>query len=160
MERAAMLTGVTAYDTLPDYPLAEGRLLAGYEAFGQRLVNSGVRLWTIDGMSGVAWDILEAGLQEALAAYRVVFIDVAEARLEGEAVRQLLADALDNDDVVFGKLYQGNLLDFFDPDRLRIVRNRVLEELRQVELVVCFGQGSALLKLDGGKAWADLPKEN
>src|SRR5712692_6519559 len=135
-----MLTEITAYNSFPDYPLAEGRLLAGYAAFGQRLVNSSVRLWTIDGMSGVAWDILQAGLQEALAAYRVVFIDVAQARLEGEAVRQLLADALDNDDVVFGKLYQGSLLDFFYPDRLRIVRNRVLEEVRQAELVVCFGQ--------------------
>jgi mannose-6-phosphate isomerase class I len=161
-----MLTEITAYNTFPDYPLAEGRLLAGYAALGQRMVSSptlyrgGVRLWTIDGMSGVAWDLLQVGLQQALAAYRVVFIDVAEARLEGEAVRRLLADALDNGDVVFGKLYQGNLLDFFDPDRLRNTRNRVLEEVRQAELVVCFGQGSALLNLDGGKAWADLPKEN
>ncbi len=155
-----MLTEITAYDTFPGYPLAEGRLRAGYAALGQRLANSSVRLWTIDGMSGVAWDILQPGLQEALAAYRVVFIDVAEARLEGEAVRQLLADSLDNGDVVFGKLYQGNLLDFFDPDRLRNVRNRVLEEVGQTELVVCFGQGSVLLNLDGGKAWADVPKEN
>ena len=131
-----MLTEITAYDTFPGYPLAEGRLRAGYAALGQRLANSSVRLWTIDGMSGVAWDILQLGLQEALAAYRVVFIDVAEARLEGEAVRQLLADSLDNGDVVFGKLYQGNLLDFFDPDRLRNVRNRVLEEVGQTELVV------------------------
>src|SRR6266852_8729777 len=155
-----MLTEITAYDTFPDYPLAEGHLLAGYAALGQRLANSGVGLWTIDGMSGIAWDILQAGLQEALAAYRVVFIDIAEARLESEAVKRLLADSLDNGDVVFGKLYQGNLRDFFDPDKLRNVRNRVLEEVQQAELVVCFGQGSALLNLEGGKAWADLPKEN
>src|SRR5260370_31687748 len=155
-----MLTGITAYDTFPDYPLAEGHLLAGYAALGQWLANSGVGLWTIDGMSGVAWDILQAGLREALAAYRVVFIDIAEARLESEAVRRLLADSLDNDDVVFGKLYQGNLFDFFDPNRLRNVRNRVLEEVHQAELVVCLGQGSVLLNLDGAKAWADLPKEN
>ncbi len=70
-----MLTEITAYDTFPTYPLAEGHLLAGYAAFGQRLVNTSVRLWTIDGMSGVAWGILQAGLQEVLAAYRVVFID-------------------------------------------------------------------------------------
>ena len=147
------------YDTLPAYPLAEGHLLAGYAALGQRLVNSGTNLWTIDGMSGVAWDILQAGLQEALAAYRVVFIDVAGARLEDEAVRRLLADSLDNGDVVFGRLFQGNLLDFFDPDGLRTVRSRILEEIHRAELVVCFGQGSALLNLDGGRAWADLPKE-
>ncbi len=158
---------IAAYDTFPAYPLDEGHLLAGYAALGEQLVNSGRQpgglsssLWTIDGMSGVAWDRLQAGLREALAAYRVVFIDVAVARLEGEAVRRLLADSLDNGDVVFGKLYQGNLLDFFDPARLRNVRNRVLEEVPQAELVVCLGQGSVLLDLDGGKAWADLPKES
>src|SRR5258708_21806976 len=155
-----MLTGITAYDPFPDYPLAEGHLLAGYAALGQWLANSGVGLWTIDGMSGVAWDILQAGLREALAAYRVVFIDIAEARLESEAVRRLLAESLDDDDVVFGKLYEGNLFDFFDPNRLRNVRIRVLDEVNQAELVVCLGQGSVLLNLDGGKAWADLPKEN
>src|SRR5258708_2957556 len=152
-------TETTLYDTFPAYPLAEGHLLAGYAALGQRLVNSGIGLWTIDGMSGVAWDILQAGLQEALSAYRVVFIDVAGARLEDEAVRRLLADSLDNGDVVFGRLFQGNLLDFFDPDGLRTVRSRILEEIHRAELVVCFGQGSALLNLDGGRAWADLPKE-
>jgi mannose-6-phosphate isomerase class I len=162
-----MLTEIAAYDTFPAYPLDEDHLLAGYTALGERLVNRGRQpgglsssLWIIDGMSGVAWDRLQAGLQEALAAYQVVFIDVAEARLEAEAVRPLLADSLDNGDVVFGKLYQGNLRDFFDPDRLGNVRKRVLEAIHQAELVVCFGQGSLLLNLDGGKAWADLPKEN
>src|SRR5215472_6357221 len=111
-------------------------------------------------MSGVSWDSLQAGLQEALAAYQVVFVDVAEARLEGEAVRLLLADSLDNGDTVFGKLYDGTMLDFFDSDRLRSLRTRVLEEAHQAELVVCFGQGSALLNLDGGRSWADLPKQN
>ena len=155
-----MLTEIAAYDTFPAYPLDEDHLLAGYAALGERLVNSGLRLWTIDGMSGVSWDKLQAGLQEALATYQVVFVDVAVARLEGEAIRLLLADSLDNGDTVFGKLYDGNLLDFFDPDMLRSLRTRVLEEVHQAELVVCFGQGSALLNLDGGRSWADLPKQN
>src|SRR5438128_160645 len=129
-----MLTEITTYNTLPDYPLAEGRLFAGYAALGQRLINSDVSLWTIDGMSGVAWDVLLAGLREALAGYQVAFINVDDARLEGEAVRGLLAESLDNGDVVFGKLYQGDLLDFFDPGRLGNVRNRLLEEVHQAEV--------------------------
>src|SRR5215472_7018780 len=145
-----MLTEISAYDILPANSLDEGHLLAGYAALGERLVNSGLHLWTIDGMSGVSWDSLQAGLQEALAAYQVVFVDVAEARLEGEAVRLLLADSLDNGDTVFGKLYDGTMLDFFDPDMLKSVRSRVLDEANHAELVVCFGQGSALLNLDGG----------
>jgi mannose-6-phosphate isomerase class I len=154
-----MLSENTTYNTIPAYQLEEGHLHAGYAALGERLVNSGFRFWMIDGMSGVAWDRLQAGLQKALAAYGVVFIDVAEARLEGETVRRRLSDSLDNGDIVFGKLYAGNLLDFFDPDRLRSVHTQVLDEVHEAELVVCFGQGSALLNLDGGRAWADLPKE-
>ena len=155
-----MLSEITTYNTIPAYQLEEGHLHAGYAGLGERLVNSGFRLWMIDGMSGVAWDILQAGLQEALAAYGVVFIDVAEARLEGETVRRRLSDSLDNGDTVFGKLYAGNLLDFFDPDKLRSLHTQVFDEVHEAELVVCFGQGSALLNLDGGRAWADLPKES
>ncbi|MFL5625014.1 MAG: class I mannose-6-phosphate isomerase [Ktedonobacteraceae bacterium] len=155
-----MLAENKTYNTLPDYPLSAGRLDAGYTVLGQRLVSNGTNLWTIDGMSGVAWDVLQARLREALAEYRVAFIDVAEARLGDEAVRDLLADSLDNGDMVFGKLYQGDLLDFFDLHRLRSVRDRALEEVRRADLVVCFGQGSTLLNLEGGRAWADLPKES
>jgi mannose-6-phosphate isomerase class I len=154
-----MLTDITTYNTLPTYPLAEDRLFAGYEALAQLLINSGIKLWTIDGMSGVAWDALLAGLQRALAGYHIAFIDVAYARLEAETMRDLLAQSLDNGDVVFGKLYSGNLVDFFDPDMLRNMRDQALQEIHEAELVICFGQGSALLNLGGGRMWADLPKE-
>lgn len=155
-----MCTENTTYNTLPAYPLADGHLHAGYTALGQHLMSTGIRLWTIDGMSGVAWNVLRANLQQALAGYRVACIDVAGARLKAEAVRSLLADSLANGDMVFGKLYSGTLLDFFDPDRLKNLRERALEELHHADLVVCLGQGSTLLNLDGGRAWADLPKES
>jgi mannose-6-phosphate isomerase class I len=154
-----MAANIMTYDTLPDYPLVEGRLVAGYAALAERLVASGSACWSIDGMSGVNWEALENGLQQALADYRVVFIDTASTRLETEAVREILADFLDNGDVVFGKLYTGKLVDFFDPVAIEVLRQKVLQAVEQAELVVCFGQGSSLLNLDGGHIWADLPKE-
>jgi mannose-6-phosphate isomerase class I len=150
----------TIYDAFPDYPLAEGHVCEGYAQLARYLAHSGMRLWMIDGMSGVAWDIFQAGLQDALAGYRAVFINVAEARLEEDAVKERLADGLDNGDSIFGRLYEGSLLDFFADNRLSRLRARALEEARRAELVICFGQGSTLLNLDGGRAWADLPKEN
>jgi mannose-6-phosphate isomerase class I len=110
-------------------------------------------------MSGVDWEVVVAGVQQALAGVRVEFIDISQARLRGDAVRRLLADALDNDDVVFGKLYSGGLLDFFNADALQALRRQAQQALHQVDLVICWGQGSALLQLDGGVIWADLPKE-
>src|SRR5258708_19822892 len=154
-----MTANIMTYDTLPDYPLVEGQLIAGYAALAERLVVSGSACWSIDGMSGVNWEALENGLQQALADYRVVFIETASARVEAEAVREILADFLDNGDVVFGKLYTGKLVDFFDPVALEVLRQKVLQAVEQAELVVCFGQGSSLLNLDGGYIWAALPKE-
>lgn len=154
-----MLTEIAAYNTSPVYPLTTGRIFAGYEALAQRLIGSGSVLWTIDGMSGVAWEALRDGLQTGLKGRKVTFIDVAVARLNAEATGQLLAASLDNGDDVFGKLYPGELADFFDPEALQALHSQVLAARQQAELLVCFGQGSALLNLAGGKAWADLPKE-
>jgi mannose-6-phosphate isomerase class I len=147
------------YNTFPTYPLVEGRLSAGYDTLARRLLQSGVRLWMLDGMSGIAWEGIVAGLQQALAGVKVELIDVSRARQRGDAMKRLLADSLDNDDVVFGKLYSGGLADFFDAGALQALRRQALQALGQVDLVMCWGQGSALLQVQGGVIWADVPKE-
>jgi mannose-6-phosphate isomerase class I len=147
------------YDTLPDYPLVQGKLAAGYPTLAKKLLAGGATTWIIDGMSGVDWNTLRLGLQEALADHPVAFIDVAEARRDTSAVKRLLTDWLDNDDTVFGKLYPGLLADFFDPDALADLRHKARQATRRAGLVVCYGQGSALLDLEGKLAWADVPKE-
>lgn len=154
-----MLTPAGRYNTFPTYPLAKGRLLAGYDSLAQHIARSGTRLWMLDGMSGVAWDVVLAGLQNAFVGFRVTFTDVSQARRRGEDVYRLLADSLGNGDAVFGKLYAGALGDFFAADVLEVLRRQALQALERGEIVVCFGQGSALLQLDGGLVWADLPKE-
>src|SRR5690242_11476998 len=102
-----MLTDDTRYNTFPTYPLADGHLLAGYDLLAQRLLRSGVRLWALDGMSGLAWNVLLAGLQRALAGVQVEWLDISQARLGNDERKRLLADSLDNGDTVFGKIYSG-----------------------------------------------------
>ena len=114
------------YDTLPEYPLAQGRLASGYAALAERLLASRKGICAIDGMSGVDWGALRAGLQAALTHRQVAFVDVASARLGPEALRRLLADSLDNGDAVFGKLYAGHLIDFFDAGALAQLRRQAL----------------------------------
>ncbi|HET8846246.1 MAG TPA: class I mannose-6-phosphate isomerase, partial [Ktedonobacteraceae bacterium] len=154
-----MLTKYTGYNTLPDYPLVEGQILEGYTALARYLVDSGFRFWTLDGMSGVAWSQLQAGLRAALSGMQIYFLDVTPACRSCESLRSLLADSLDNDDSVFGRLYEGTLLDFFLPEELSALREQALAALRHADLVICYGRGSAFLRLAGGKVWVDLPKE-
>lgn len=154
-----MHTEFARYNTLPDYPLAEGQILGGYPALARHLLAGDFRLWIFDGMSGVAWGRFQAGLQEVLSGEQIYFLDVAQARRSPDALRSLLAESLDNGDSVFGKLYEGDLLDFFLPESLDALREQALAALQTNHLVICFGQGSSLLRLVGARAWLDLPKE-
>ncbi len=148
-----------SYDTLPSYELQSGKLASGYDRLAECLLSKGFTVWIIDGMSGADWDVLKRELQTALKGHHAAFIDVSSARLGAREIQKLLTNWLDNDDAVFGKLYPGNLVDFFDSQGLEGLRQRVHQEAQRSELVVCFGQGCALLGLDGGLVWVDLPKE-
>ncbi len=154
-----METNQEIYDALPGYELPHGQLTAGYQALARRLLASGHSIWLIDGMSGMDWAAPKENLQAALAGHQVTFIDVSSARLNREAIRHLLAGCLDNGDSVFARLYPGHLIDFFDPGGLAELRRQAQQAVEQSEIVMCLGQGSALLELDGAYVWADLPKE-
>src|SRR5258708_7162069 len=114
-----MHTDNTMYNTRPNYPLVNGKLSYGYEVLAQCLLADNKSTWLIDGMSSVPWNALCDGLRYALEGHRVVFLDVASARLAPEMIQHLLADSLDNGDAVFGKLYPGQLSDFFAADELQ-----------------------------------------
>jgi mannose-6-phosphate isomerase class I len=146
------------YNTLPAYP-AGGHLEEGYAALAQRLLASGQAVWLIDGMSGIAWESLEQGLRTVLAGREATFIDVSSARLQAPDLRRLLAPALDNGDSTFGRLYQGTLADFFSPAALRDLAWQARQAAQAGAPVICYGQGSALLPIEGALIWADLPKE-
>ena len=147
------------YDTVPGYDVPRGQLAAGYAALAERLLLADVPIWLIDGMSGVDWPALRRGLQSALADRSVQWIEVGVARRETARIKRLVAPDLDNHDHVFGKLYDGNLVDFFDPQALERLRQRAREAVDHGQQVICFGQGSALLDAAGSVAWIDRPTE-
>ncbi len=147
------------YDTVPGYDVPRGQFDAGYAALAERLLSVDAPIWLIDGMSGVDWSALHSGLQLALADRFVEWIDVSVARKSTAAIQELLAKCLDNNDSVFGKLYDGGLIDFFDPRILDNLREQAQLAVDRGQRVMCYGQGSVLLDLPGHLAWLDLPKE-
>ena len=84
-----MLTEISAYDILPANSLDEGHLLAGYEALGERLVNSGLHLWTIDGthLCMVRLELLSLNTMAALETSRLSDVQRSEERRVGKECR-------------------------------------------------------------------------
>lgn len=142
-------------DTLSGYPLSAGSLASGYAALAARLCAGEARIWRIDGMSGVPWHTVEASLKEALGGEAVALFDMNTARLPVERVRERLAGG----DPEFGRLVDGTLADFFDPDGLARIGQAAQEACAGGAVVVIVGQGSALIDLDGPLAWIELPKD-
>ncbi|MCZ4674067.1 class I mannose-6-phosphate isomerase [Citrobacter sedlakii] len=111
------------------------------------------RVLVVDCYPGVRSDELEQRLLATLNAALVVNIE--SARLGKEALHDLLARNL-TDDRVFGVLSCHQLVEFFDPDKLNQIRQRIASVAEG--LVVVYGPGAALAHPGDILVYADLPR--
>lgn len=111
------------------------------------------RVLVVDCYPGVRSDELEQRLLATLNAALVVNIE--SARLGKEALHDLLARNL-TDDRVFGVLSCHQLVEFFDPDKLNQMRQRIASVAEG--LVVVYGPGAALAHPGDILVYADLPR--
>jgi len=141
------------YDPYPAFPVGRNRFLVGYDALAQIL--AGQRFVVVDGEVGVFWDILRERLDEALQRLGVCarWIRVAEALKPAREIERLIAPAVGNDDPVFGRIYGGQLSDFFDFDKLSSFRPDP-----SVPLTVVYGCGAALVPHEGFLVFVEVPK--
>jgi len=70
-----------------------------------------------------------------------------------EEIERLVADFIDSDDPLFGTLCTGEMQDFVDPERLRLLRPDP-----DVDLSVLYGCGATLAEWDGLLVYIDVPK--
>lgn len=140
-----------SYDPNPCYPLAQGEVESGFEALARKFAQ-GPRTLAIDGPAALPWEDFLTGLLDALAG-RDVTTELVDARhflAPWEEIRRRTALSLLPGDPVFGRIFEGALVDLVD-------------DLPRVEsdagVVVVFGPGSALVEHD--LLWyADLPKRD
>lgn len=144
------------YDPAPAHPLASGLISRGSRELARVLAERSAVV--IDGYVGVMWDELRAALNARFeeAGVSVTWLDVRGALKPESEVESIVAPHLGGDDPLFGRRYEGELRDLFDP--------RELAALRPAPngLTVLYGCGAALAGWDGLGAYlvyAELPKD-
>ncbi|SFS85756.1 Sugar kinase of the NBD/HSP70 family, may contain an N-terminal HTH domain [Zhouia amylolytica] len=140
------------YDVFPSFEISEGTVSQGFESLAREL--SFYKKVCIDGYVGVDWDYLMGGLSEALRQLGVknITYSIDAAYKDADVIDAMIAPFLGGDDPVFGRLYEGDLEDFFQRDKL--------ESLVADDdcLSIVYGSGASLCNWDAKLVYVDIPK--
>lgn len=141
------------YDIYPAFPLPAGQIHLGFERLAEHL--SGYSQVILDGFGGVLWEDFRHRLQAAFSHIGVEahWVDVAQALKSPAEIERLCAPFLGGEDPLFGRRFPGELREFFDPERLR-----VLQPDPRAALNIIYGCGAALAGWQGCLAYVDVPK--
>lgn len=139
------------YDIYPAYPV-RGGISAGYGSLASWICRYNRVI--MDGYSGVRWPQFVSQLNDIFRkkGIQVNWFCVDAALREEYEIGQLAAPCLGGDDPVFGRIYPGNLQDFFEPARLQEIRPE------DTGLNILYGSGAALAGWEGPLVFVDVPK--
>lgn len=140
------------YTVYPSFEIATGTVSMGVENLVDELPKEGCIL--IDGYMGAYWEEFMGQLTAALQKRNVehVTYDMASAYKDVERIEKMIEPFLGGDDPVFGKLYPGNLEDFFDADKVKSI------QCSEGALNIFYGPGAALSGQNGTIVYIDIPK--
>ena len=123
----------------------------------------------IDGYYGTNWEFIKRQLESSLLKEEIdtVFFNVEECLLEEDILNEMLDPYLDDEDPVFGKIYHGRLKDFYDLNKLKQIREKVINLKKRgaspkKTAVICYGTGALLGVLNVQydiKLYCDLTRE-
>ena len=141
-----------SYRLFPVNELQGGSIERGYDGLAQALAPHCVI--TLDGFAGVRWKAIRDGLDAAWcrSGISVRWTDVADAWLDDVNLVALAQTTLFADDPLFGKLYEGPLLAFFNRARLAAMQPV------GATVEILYGCGAALAEWPGLLAYVDVPK--
>lgn len=142
-----------AYGLYPASPVPAGSVSRGFRAIAEKLVDS--RSIRIDGFVGIFWDEFREHLQAAFLdqGIRAEWIDVSLTLKTEPEIDRLASPYLGGDDPLFGRRYEGKLVDLFDEQRFSS-----LDSDAQADCTIFYGCGAGLIESDGTLVYVDLPK--
>ncbi|MEX0721502.1 MAG: class I mannose-6-phosphate isomerase [Balneolaceae bacterium] len=143
------------YDLYPAFPLGPDKIDVGFDAIAEKISNFGKVV--IDGYTGVFWGNFRKQLNQALENknLKAEWIDVSGAMLEADEIEKMVTPYLGGEDPIFGTRYTGELIDFFDEEKLK----KIAPASSGYDLSILYGCGAALAGWDDALLmYADLPK--
>lgn len=140
------------YTIYPSYQSA-AVVYNGFDSLAAKMVNE--KTVVIDGYGGVLWEQFREQLHDALRSLnkKVYWYDVNSCLHTPAKINSMLADALNGNDPVFGKKYNGTLADFFDAEKLQMLKPEPA-----ADLCIVYGTGAALSNWKGMLVYVDVPK--
>lgn len=141
------------YDLYPAFPLGPGKIDQGYDALVRVLVKQPVI--TIDGYIGVLWDNLRDELDVRLRERNISLSwrSIDEAMRPEREIDGLIEAFLGGEDPLFGTRFTGSLSDFFDQNKLQVIKPDPAADLN-----ILYGCGARLAGWDGVLVYVDVPK--
>lgn len=140
------------YDIYPAFKIAD-TIYSGFNSLAEWIVNQDQNI-VIDGYSGVCWDQFVKQLHQHLTqkGKTVRWITIDTALKPATVIEELIAVNLQQNDPVFGKRYEGELIDYFDLKKLRLIQPD------SHELTIIYGCGAALAPIHAKTIYIDVPK--
>jgi predicted NBD/HSP70 family sugar kinase/mannose-6-phosphate isomerase class I len=142
------------YDIYPAFSLKDGTINRGFDSLAEFISEQKALTIILDGNIGTDWDSVIADLSSALhhrnSGY--LYVDVNSALLSEEQIDKQVEDYLGGNDPIFGRLYEGDLADFFDKNKLEMLKRS--SEKR----TILYGTGASLAGVDSPVIYIDIPK--
>jgi hypothetical protein len=152
------------YRTLPVHHFPWLSIETGHTALAQALLQatdriSGAKILVIDGFIGVPWSYFISRLRAALAASvsEIRWFTTEMCLRPASEVQALLATSL-TQDPVFGRLFRGELEDFWVPEQLTKLREQLAAGTNE-SLTIVYGFGASRVTAQGIHVYIDVPKD-
>jgi mannose-6-phosphate isomerase class I len=140
------------YDIYPTFKIDQP-IYSGFSGLSKWIISQQSNIM-IDGYSGVYWDIFISELNEELSktGININWININEALKPKTEIDALIAPNMGGDDPLFGKIYEGSLIDFFDQHKLDLLK------VADSGLNIIYGCGAALVGWNASVIYLDVPK--
>ena len=110
------------YQIYPSFQLTYGLISKGFDSLAEEIISENAII--IDGYVGVLWSNFIGQLTEALnkKGIDVIAYSIEAAYKDEILVNDMIRPYLGGDDQSFGKIYNGQLKDFFENDKLNSIQ--------------------------------------
>ena len=140
------------YQIYPSFQ-TENHIYSGYESLGKYLLDNEGN-FMFDGYIGVQWSIIQESLDHFFKSknIEVIWISIDDYLKPEPEINKLIAPALGGNDPLFGKIYTGQLADFYDLEKLSSL------SAHENQITIIYGCGAALANWSCPIVYFDVPK--
>jgi mannose-6-phosphate isomerase class I len=142
----------SGYDIYPSFKIAQP-IHSGYESLGEYILKTGGN-FILDGYGAVYWDIIKNSLTDFFTKKGIdtQWISIENYLKPEQEIDKLIAPYLGGGDPLFGKIYPGDISDFYDTDSIAGLKPN------NNSLTFVYGCGAALVNWQCPVIYFDVPK--